>query len=119
MGDSELPEPTYPMTSLGVSRRTQVVRHHHMAVPRRRLSGGTADGKAVIPAKTVLQRIADILKAPGIQAGVVQGPAAMHNLGTQVTEEEEGKSNAAVPKARRPSRRKSFSSRSPISSRRT
>ena len=30
MGDSELSEPTYPMTSLEVSRRTQMVRHYHM-----------------------------------------------------------------------------------------
>ena len=49
----------------------------------------------------VLQQIADILKTPDIQAGVtcheagvVQGSATMHNLGPQVTEEEEGKSNA-------------------------
>jgi hypothetical protein len=52
------------------------------------------DGKTIIPAKTVLQQIADILKTPDIQAGVVQGSAAMHNLGPQVTEEEEGKRNA-------------------------
>jgi hypothetical protein len=83
------------MTSLEVSRGTQIVRHHHMAGPRRRLSGGT-DGKTAIPAKTVLQQIADIPKTPDIQAGVVKGSAAMHNLGPQVTvtEEEEGKSNA-------------------------
>jgi hypothetical protein len=54
MGDSELPEPTYPMTSLEVSRRTQIVRHHHMVIPRRRLSGEHTEGKTIIPAKTVL-----------------------------------------------------------------
>ena len=46
MGDSELSEFTYPMTSLEVSRRTQVVSEtpHRMSIPRRRLSGGT-DGR--------------------------------------------------------------------------
>jgi hypothetical protein len=48
-----------------------------MTIPRRRLSGGT-DGKTIIPAKTVLQRIADIPKTPDIQAGVVQGSANNH-----------------------------------------
>jgi hypothetical protein len=69
-----------------------------LAIPRRRLSQAVPDGKAIIPAKTVLQQIADILKTPVIQAGVIERPAAMHRssdqIGPQVTEEEEGKSNA-------------------------
>jgi hypothetical protein len=96
MGDSELPEPTYPMTSLGVSRRIQVVRHHHLVIPRRRLSGGT-EGKTTIPAKTFLQQVSDIPKTPLIQAGVVspgvQGSAAL----PQATEVEEAKQAAGDP----------------------
>jgi hypothetical protein len=59
MGDSELPEPTCPMTSLEVSRGIQIARHHHMAIPRTRLSRDT-EGKTIIQAKMVLQQIADI-----------------------------------------------------------
>jgi hypothetical protein len=77
------------MTSLGVSRRTQVVRNHHMVIPRRRLSGDT-EGKTIIPAKTVLQQIADsILKTPAILAGAISPGEPIPKTLPQVTEEEE------------------------------
>jgi hypothetical protein len=60
---SEVSEFTHPLTSLEVTRRIQIVRGHLMTAPRRRLSGGT-EGKAVIPAETILQQIGDILKTP-------------------------------------------------------
>jgi hypothetical protein len=66
-----------------------------LAIPRRRLSGGT-EGKTIIPANTILQQIGDILKAPVILAGVISRSAAMHSPGPQVTEEEE-KGNAGDP----------------------
>jgi hypothetical protein len=69
-GDSEVSEVTHLPTSLEVTRRIQIVRRYLMAIPRRRLSGGT-DGKTIIPAKTVLQQISDVLKAPVILAGAI------------------------------------------------
>jgi hypothetical protein len=60
-GDSEMSESTYPLTSLEVTRMTQIVRHHLMTISRRRLSGGTK-GLAIIPVKSILQHIAGILK---------------------------------------------------------
>jgi hypothetical protein len=61
-GDSEVSDFTHPTTSLEVSRRVQIVRQYLMNIPRRRLSGG-AHGKTIIPAKTVLQQLLDILTA--------------------------------------------------------
>jgi hypothetical protein len=62
-----------------------------MAIPRRRLSGGT-EGKTIIPAKTILQQIGE----NDSLAGVINRSAAMHSPGPQVTEEEE-KGNAGDP----------------------
>jgi hypothetical protein len=68
-GDSEMSEFTYPLTSLEVTRRIQIVRDHLMTIPRRRLSGGT-EGKTITPEQPILQQISDILnvKTPVIQA---------------------------------------------------
>ena len=66
-----------------------------MTIPRRRLSGG-AHGKTIIPAKTVLQQISDILSTPTILAGATISPTIPKMVGPQVTEEEE-KGNAGDP----------------------
>ena len=55
---SEVSEFTHPLTSPEVTRRIQIVRGHLMAIPRRRLLGGT-EGKTSIPAETALQQIGD------------------------------------------------------------
>jgi hypothetical protein len=55
------------------------------------------EGKAAIPAKTVLQQITDILKTPAILAGVISPGASIPKTLPQVTEEKEGKCNAGGP----------------------
>jgi hypothetical protein len=68
---------------------------HPSQAPLRR---GYREGKAIIPAKTVLQQIGDILKTPAILAGAISRSAAMRNLGPQVTEEEkQERATQAVP----------------------
>ena len=95
-GDSEVSELTHLSTSLEVTRRVQIVRQYLMSIPRRRLSGGT-EGKTIIPAKTVLQQLADILKTPVILAGVISPGASIPKTLPQVTKDKEGKSNAGGP----------------------
>jgi hypothetical protein len=76
-GDSEPSEAIYPRTSSSeVTRRTQKLgRNHLMTTPRRCLSSST-EGKTIIPAKMVLQQIADILKTPAILVAGVISPGA-------------------------------------------
>jgi hypothetical protein len=52
---SNQPETPHLLASLEVTRRTQIVREFLMAIPRRQLPGG-AEGKAVIPMKSILRR---------------------------------------------------------------
>jgi hypothetical protein len=98
-GDSEVSELTHLSTSLEVTRRVQIVRHYLMSIPRRRLSGG-ADGKTIIPAKTVLQQLSDILSTPAIRAGAISPGAAAQKADPNQPaghKEEEEESNAGGP----------------------
>ena len=99
-GDSEVLEFAHLPTSLEVTRRVQIVRQYLMNIPRRRLAGGS-DGKTIIPAKTVLQQLSDILKTPTILAGVISPAAAAPKVdagkSTAGHKEEEEESNAGGP----------------------
>jgi hypothetical protein len=70
---SDQPETPHLMSSLEVTRRTQVVRGYFITIPRRSPTGGTK-GKALTPFKSILRQVSDILKTPLIQAGVVCVP---------------------------------------------
>jgi hypothetical protein len=101
-GDSEVSEFTHLPTGLEVTRRVQIVRHYLMSIPRRRLSGG-ADGKTIIPAKTVLQQLSDILSTPAILAGVISPGAAAQKADPNQPaghKEEEEESKAGGPDSR-------------------
>ena len=71
---SDQPETPHLTTSLEVTRWIQIVREFLMGIPRRRLIGGT-EGKAVIPFKSILRQVSDILTtscsrdAPGASWG--------------------------------------------------
>ena len=93
---AEPSEAICPRTSSEVTRRIQIGKNHLMTIPRRCLSSGT-EGKTIIPAKMVLQQIADILKTPVILAGVISPGASIPKALPQVTEEKEGKCNAGGP----------------------
>jgi hypothetical protein len=99
-GDSEVSELTHLSTSLEVTRRIQIVRHYLMSIPRRRLSGG-ADGKTIIPAKTVLQQLSDVLSTPAIRAGAISpGEQRLRRLiqtSPQVTRRKKKRATQAVP----------------------
>ena len=84
------------MGKVHVLSRIQIGRNHLMTIPRRCLSSGT-EGKTIIPAKMVLQQIADILKTPVILAGVISPGASIPKTLPQVTEKKEGKGNACGP----------------------
>ena len=88
MGDSELSEPTYPMTSLEVSRRIQMVRHYQRKTMKTiktmktmktmsktmktmKSNAGGSEGKTAIPAKRFLQQVSDIYPQDASDTGWV------------------------------------------------
>jgi hypothetical protein len=60
---SDQPETPHLTTSLEVALRIQIVREFLMDIPRRRLTGGT-EGKTIIPFKSILRQVSDILTTP-------------------------------------------------------